>query len=198
MTTYQKIIAALERLGQALRSVLLSDAMNEGLSITQAQILVQCYLQPGRLYGVSDLATELDLSQPTVSDAVAALHRKGLVQKLQREDDRRAVAIVLTPAGKGLARRLWHQQVRRFEQALAHLSPEEANQLLYLLLRTIALAYQESILHSARTCLTCRFFQVSSTAAEPRYFCTLLEAELTLPDLRILCPEHELPQEKAP
>lgn len=192
MTTPQKIIASLERLGQALRSLLLTDALNEGLSVTQAQILLQGYLQPGHLYGVSELADELELTQPTVSDAVTTLQRKGFLQKLQREDDRRAVILLLTPKGKAVARRLWQQQVRRFEKAIAHLSPEEQTQFLYLLLRTIASAYEEGVLHVARTCLTCRFLRVTPENQSSPYFCTLLETPLDTAALRLLCPEHEL------
>ena len=196
MTLEQKIVAALERIGQALRSLVLSDAMNEGLSITQAQVLLQCYLQPGRLYGVTDLSEELDLSQPTISDAIATLQRKGLIQKLQREDDRRAVVLVLTSKGKAVARRLWTQQSRRFERLSERFSAEEQKQLLYLLLRFIAYAYEAGHLHTARTCLTCRFLQRLSTQTDaPQYFCSLLETPLDLGDLRTLCPEHELPQE---
>ncbi len=194
MTIPQKIVAALERLGQALRSLLLTDALSEGLSITQAQILLQCYLQPGRLYGISELADELELTQPTVSDAVATLQRKGFIQKLQREDDRRAVILVLTPKGKATARRLWQQQSQRFERAVGRLSPQEQTQLLYLLLRVIASAYEEGMLHVARTCLTCRFLRIAPEDQSP-YFCTLLEIPLDIAALRPLCPEHELPHE---
>jgi DNA-binding MarR family transcriptional regulator len=198
MTTPQKIVAALERIGQALRSLLLSDAMEEGLSITQAQVLLQCYLQPGRFYGVTDLAEELDLSQPTISDAITTLQRKGLLQKLQREDDRRAVVLVLTPRGKAIARRLWIQQSRRFEQLSERFSPEEQAQFLHFLLRFIAFAYEAGHLHTARTCLTCRFLQILERSGEsaPQYFCTLLETPLALTELRTSCPEHELPQEE--
>lgn len=194
MTTPEKIIAAIERLGQVLRSLLLSDALEEGLSITQAQILLQCYLQPRRLYSVSELAQELDLTQPTISDAVSALQRKGFLQKLQREEDRRVVTIVLSPHGKRVARRLWQRQIHRFEKALAHFSPAETSQLLHLLLRLIAAAYDEKLLRSARTCLTCRFLRTTGNTATP-YFCTLLEMPLALSDLRPLCPEHQLPTE---
>ncbi len=190
MPLTHKIVAALERLGQVLRSLLLTDAIAEGLSITQAQILLQCYLQPGRLYGISELASELELTQPTISDAVTTLQRKGLLQKLPREDDRRALVLLLTPKGKAIARRLWQQQVRRFENSLNHLSSVELSQLLYLLLRTIAAAYEEGLLHAARTCLTCRFFQVLSDR-QPAYFCSLLETPLELAELRFPCPEHE-------
>lgn len=196
MTLQQKIVAALERIGQALRSLLLSDAMEEGLSITQAQVLLQCYLQPGRLYGVTDLAEELDLSQPTISDAITTLQRKGLLQKLQREDDRRAVVLVLTAQGKAAARRLWMQQSRRFEQLSQRFSPEEQAQFLHLLLHFIAFAYKAGHLHTARTCLTCRFLQTLEAGENPpQYFCSLLETPLALTDLRTSCPEHELPQE---
>ncbi|MCS7169661.1 MAG: MarR family winged helix-turn-helix transcriptional regulator, partial [Candidatus Kapabacteria bacterium] len=154
MTTPAKIVAALERLGQLLRSLLLSDAMNEGISITQAQILLQCYLQPGRLFSITELAEELDLTQPTISDSIASLQRKGLLQKLQREDDRRTVSVVLTAKGKAIARRLWQRQAHSFEKVFGHLSDSETIELLYLLLRVIASAYTEGILQSARTCLT--------------------------------------------
>ncbi|MEN3026378.1 MAG: MarR family winged helix-turn-helix transcriptional regulator [Chlorobiota bacterium] len=199
MTLASKVIAALERLGRVLRSVLLADALSEGISTTQAQILLQCYLQPGRLYGITELAGELDLTQPTVSDSVTSLQRKGLLQKLQREDDRRAVAVVLTAKGRAIAHRLWQRQVQRFEKVLSHLSDNEEVQLLHLLLQTIAAAYAEGILQSARTCLTCRFLRRLPTEYRERqlaYFCSLLEMPLDIPDLRVLCPDHEPREEE--
>jgi DNA-binding MarR family transcriptional regulator len=191
MDTSQKIIAALERIGQSLRSLLLSHAFAEGLSVTQSQLLLQCYLQPGRLYTVSELAAELDLTQPTVSDAISALQRKGLLQKLQREDDRRAVAVALTPRGRALARRLWQQHTQRFEDVIARFSAEEQALLLHLLLRFIAYAYESGVLQSTRTCPTCRFFVRRQSESGTSYFCALLEQPLTLTDLRVLCPDHE-------
>ncbi|MCS7176520.1 MAG: MarR family winged helix-turn-helix transcriptional regulator [Candidatus Kapabacteria bacterium] len=199
MTLGSKVIAALERLGRVLRSVLLADALGEDISITQAQILLQCYLQPGRLYSVTELAEELDLTQPTISDSVTSLQRKGLLQKLQREDDRRAVAVVLTAKGRATAHRLWQRQVRRFEKVLSHLSANQEVQLLHLLLQTIAAAYAEGVLRSARTCLTCRFLRRLSTEhreRQPAYFCSFLEIPLDIPDLRILCPDHEPREEE--
>src|SRR3546814_11124840 len=49
------------------------------------------------------IATEIAVTQPTASDAVAALVRKGYVEKLPDPDDARAARLHPTDSGKRLA-----------------------------------------------------------------------------------------------
>jgi DNA-binding MarR family transcriptional regulator len=186
-----KLVAALERVGQALRVELREPAMDEGLSPTQAQILLRLASErpPGQRVGA--LAAALDVRQPTISDAVAALERKGLLERRPDAGDARAAKLALTAHGRAVADRLsgWDERARAELRRL----PRQARQaLLTLLLDLIAGLQAAGVVGVARTCPTCRFFrfQVRPGMARP-HRCALLDMPLGPGDLRLDCPEHE-------
>ncbi|HKH57793.1 MAG TPA: MarR family transcriptional regulator, partial [Rubrobacter sp.] len=98
-----KLVAALERLSQVFRVRLREEAWKRDLSSTQAQFLIYLLYHDVELRRVSQLAREFDLTQATVSDAVASLETKGLVQREQWPEDRRVVTLRLTKDGEKLA-----------------------------------------------------------------------------------------------
>ena len=77
--------------------------MGADLSPTQAQFLIYLLYHDVELRRVSQLAREFDLTQATVSDAVASLETKKLIQREQWPEDRRVVTLRLTPDGEKLA-----------------------------------------------------------------------------------------------
>jgi DNA-binding MarR family transcriptional regulator len=119
-----RIVAALERLSQVFRVRLREEAWERDLSPTQAQFLIYLLYHDVELRRVSQLAREFDLTQATVSDAVAALETKGLVKRDQWPEDRRVVTLRLSPDGEKLATTLsrWADPVR---EHLGRFSPEE-------------------------------------------------------------------------
>jgi hypothetical protein len=76
-----KLAAALERVGQALRVQMWDNAKQHGLSPTQLQVLLRLAADPPNRRRIGVLAAEVDVTYPTVSDAVAVLSRKGLVAR---------------------------------------------------------------------------------------------------------------------
>jgi DNA-binding MarR family transcriptional regulator len=186
-----KLVAALERVGQALRVELRERAGDHGLTPTQAQILLRLTSDQPARRRVGALAAALDVRQPTVSDAVAALERKGLLERHRDTDDARAATLRPTRRGRGVAARLgtWDERARTELRAL----PEEHKQRsLSLLLDLIAALQRAGVVGVARTCPTCRFFRpgARSYPAAPHY-CALLDVPLGRGDLRLDCPEHE-------
>jgi DNA-binding MarR family transcriptional regulator len=186
-----KLVAALERVGQALRGQLRERAMDEGLTPTQAQILLRLAAEESPRRRVGALAAALDVRQPTISDAVAALERKGLLERRLAAGDARAATLALTARGRVVSDRLsaWDEQARAELRRL----PRQARQIsLTLLLDLIAGLQAAGVVGVARTCPTCRFFrfQVRSSAARP-HRCALLDMPLGPGDLRLDCPEHE-------
>ena len=186
-----KLAAALERVGQALRTELRQRARELGLTPTQAQVLLRLAHGQRERRRVGTLADELDVSAPTLSDAVAVLLRKGLVERGPDPADARARALRLTRRGRTSARRLadWDQRVR---QPLAEIPRGDKETALLLLLDLIARLYQEGVVSVARTCITCRHLR-SGTPADggARHHCALLDMPLGDGDLRVDCPEHE-------
>lgn len=97
-----QIAFALARIGVVLKSRAWDQSEPLGVNPTQAQILVRLALRgPSR---ASVLAADLGVTQPTLSDAVAALVRKGHLKRAPDPDDGRAVRLHLTEQGGGWPR----------------------------------------------------------------------------------------------
>jgi DNA-binding MarR family transcriptional regulator len=186
-----KLVAALERVGQALRGELRERATDEGLTPTQAQIVLRLAADPPPRRRVGALATALDVRQPTISDAVAALERKGLLERRPDAGDARAATLALTARGRAAAERVgsWDERARA---EVRRLPRETRRASLTLLLDLIAGLHAAGVVGVARTCPTCRFFRFEARpgAARP-HRCALLDMPLGAGDLRLDCPEHE-------
>ena len=186
-----KLVAALERVGQALRGELRERAMDEGLSPTQAQIVLSLAAERPTRRRVGALAAALDVRQPTISDAVAALERKGLLERRPDAGDARAATLALTAQGRAVSDQLgaWDERARA---ELGRLPRQARQASLTLLLDLIAALQAAGVVGVARTCPTCRFFrfQARPGAARP-HRCALLDMPLGPSDLRLDCPEHE-------
>lgn len=159
----------------------------EGLTPTQGDIL-RALLQRQEGLRVSTLATHLSVSQPTASDAVAALERKGLVQRLADPDDGRALLLRVTRGGRALARR-WPLS---FGVVVDALSPTDQALLLGIVTRSIDALQRRGALSPQRMCLSCRYFapDIHRDKARPHH-CRFIDAPLGEGDLRVDCPEHE-------
>ena len=71
-----KIVAGLERLSQAFRTLLWEKAKEFGLSPIQIQVLIFIHYHSKEKSTVSYLAQEFNLTKPTISDAIKALEQK--------------------------------------------------------------------------------------------------------------------------
>jgi len=184
-----KVTAAIDRLGQVLRSLLHVQA-REGdvaLSPLQAQALVFLRYHGTALARVGQLAREFEVSAPTVSDAVRVLVGKGLVEKARDPDDGRATVLHLTDAGAHAAERLggWADAVR---DQVAASEPGQRDAALAFLLGLVGRLAEAGVVSAARTCTTCRYL---GTGDGGGYTCQLVGVALALRDLRLDCPEHE-------
>jgi DNA-binding MarR family transcriptional regulator len=185
----RKLAAALERVGQAVRVQLWDQAKAHRLTPTQLQVLLRLLYAPDQRRRVGILAAELDLTQPTISDAVAVLHRKGLIEREQFGPNPRSTVLSLSARGVELAQTLetWDVRMRNVVAALPDIQKEEA---LRLLLDMIAGLQREGVITVARMCVTCRFFR-KDAHAPGQHHCALLDLPLAPSDLRVDCPEHE-------
>lgn len=181
----RKLLAAVDRLGRALRAARQRVATDHGLSPLGVNILE--VLADGRPRRVGELAAELDITQPTVSDSLVTLEGRALVSRAPDPADRRSTLVGLTDAGA--------DQARAIVAALAPLAGGEADPTgdrattLRVLLGEIARLRHAGVITVDRSCLTCRHFQPPAGGAPAH--CLLLDAPLADPDLRVDCPEHE-------
>jgi DNA-binding MarR family transcriptional regulator len=185
----RKLAAALERIGQAVRVQLWDWAKAHELTPTQLQVLLRLAYDPQERRRVGALAAELDVTQPTISDAVAVLVRKGLVDRSQTRGDARSPVLSLSPRGADLVRTVeaWDTKLRG---ALATLPASRKAEALRFLLEVIADLQREGVVTVARMCVTCRFFR-QDAHSPGQHHCALLDLPLAPADLRVDCPEHE-------
>lgn len=104
--TDSKILAAIERLANANRAWLQSVATANGLTPMQVQIIEIVGAAPAEERKVSAIARELNVRQPTVTDAVNTLEGKGLVKRTADANDGRASVVELTAAGRRAEKKL--------------------------------------------------------------------------------------------
>ncbi|CAB4922331.1 unannotated protein [freshwater metagenome] len=186
-----RLAGALERVGHATRVALWQQAKEHGLSPVQVQLLGRLATAPPARRRVGRLAAELDVTAPTISDAISALRRKGLVSSSPDPADARIQTLELTPEGREVARA--SAAASADVDAVLAAQPVVAKvDALGLLLDVIAGLHERGVLSVARTCTTCRFFRrADPRAAEAVHHCGLLDAPLPPEALRVDCLEHE-------
>jgi DNA-binding MarR family transcriptional regulator len=183
-----KLVAALERIGQALRVQMWDTAKQHGLSPTQLHVLLRLATDPPARRRIGVLARELDVTHPTVSDAVAVLRRKGLVD---RDPASRNAGLSLSARGRAVADALadWDERTRA---QLAELPSADKHATLRLLLDLIAGLQRSGAITVARMCVTCRYFRRDAHPDSSRpHHCSLVDAPMGTGDLRVDCAEHE-------
>ena len=87
----RKLLAAVDRLGRALRAARQSVATRHELSQLGVSLIET--LADGRVRRIGDLAAELTVSQPTVSDALAVLDRRDLIARVRDPLDMRSTQL---------------------------------------------------------------------------------------------------------
>ncbi|MDN5750871.1 MAG: MarR family winged helix-turn-helix transcriptional regulator [Pseudonocardia sp.] len=178
-----RLADAVERLGDAARAMLRRSAAADGLSPTQAQLLLRITSGSAPREGTGALAGWLEVSAPTVSDALRTLAVKGMVERGQPPEPRVWTA---TPRGLETARQLRHWRGPLLG-ALRRQATERKAEALASILQVIAELNVDGHISTARNCLTCRFFR-GEQAGEG--WCTLLDTALSPATLRVDCPEH--------
>ena len=181
----RKVLAAVKRLGRALRAARQLVATRHALSLLGVSVIET--LTDGRARRVGDLAAELDVSQPTVSDAVSTLDKRGLLERYRDPSDLRSTLIGLTGAGHAVGSEI-AVALRPVLAAESGTASDRATTL-RVLLGEIARLQEAGVISVNRSCPTCRHYQPTGTGSPAR--CLLLGKALRDRDLRVDCPEHE-------
>src|SRR5262245_25411651 len=110
--------------------------------------VTQCYAIEALLRrgpsGLNDLAKELYLDKSTTSRVVATLERKGYLRRASHPEDRRAVVLTVTGAGRRLHDRIRKDLVAEERKLLADFEPEVRKAAPKLLLRLARAAASRS------------------------------------------------------
>lgn len=181
----------LERLASVLRADQWSAANAAGLNPTQAHVLSFLAGRGEAGLRVKAIAGHLGVTQPTATDSVAALERKGLVSKQADASDARAVAVRVTQAGRDAVRAIGLSSMAT-DEALAALSPTDQAALLLLVTKLIRSLQLAGALPAQRVCVTCRHFRPNAhPGADAPHHCAFVNAAFGSRDLRLDCGEHE-------
>jgi DNA-binding MarR family transcriptional regulator len=183
----RKFIAAIERLGRARRVARQAVATEFHISLLQLQIVEHLDTLSSRRLGL--LAAELDVTQPTISDAISALYDKGIAERKADSDDGRATQATLTATGSELAARATATLAPKLHDERVDSDQDQATALKVVLneIRRMQLA---GVISINRSCLSYSHCQPPVASVPGR--CLLLRTELTPADLRVDCADHHL------
>lgn len=176
-----KLAAALEQLARARRIQRQALATEHAVSPLQLDLLATLVAGTPPEPTIGLLARELGVAQPTVTDAVAALERKGLVVRESAPGTRR-VCVRTTAAGRALG-----ETEDPLARAAARLDPQTRDAALEAAFTMIATLVDDGTITVARTCFTCRFHRRDAGGSR----CDLLGMPLPASELRVNCPEHQ-------
>lgn len=185
-----RINDGLKRIAAAMRSDEWAAAQTLGVNPTQLQILT--YLD-ARSTGtrVTEIAAHLGVSQPTATDSVNALQRKGYVAKAAGAD-RRSSTVGITSEGRDALREAG-QSENVTRDALAALPAAEQQELLMSLVKVITTLQEAGAIPVQRMCSTCRYFEAHRHAGKDApHHCHFVNAPLRRRDFRVDCRDHEI------
>lgn len=182
----RSVLAALDRLGRARRAH--HQALAERLGLTPLQLELLRTVGAGSPPDptVGRLASELAVSQPTVTASVHALQRKGLVVRTPDPRDARRTLVRATANGLAVIAEASDPD-DDWLAVISGLPADRAAATLETLLDLVAGLVGTGAISVARTCLTCRFH---APAGPTGHHCTLLGRGLPTAELRVDCPEH--------
>ena len=109
------------------------DAACAELGLTQAQYGALVVLATEPQIDQTRLARALGFDKVTVLRVLRGLEERGLVLRRPSATSRKHLAIVLTPAGRGLLKRAQTPVHEAYEQLMAPLSPQQRDQFIDML-----------------------------------------------------------------
>lgn len=187
----QRIAAGLARISLLLRQHGWQAASARSLTPTQAQILAALASRPPRSLRLSALAELLALTLPTVSDAVAALDKKGLMRRRSDPADSRAALLELTARGRRAAEAA-SQWPDYLLSAVDGLPVPMQEQLLAALMAMVRSLQQQGRIPVARMCTNCLYFEPDRFPGAPEpHYCRFVNSAFGLRGFRIDCPDFQ-------
>ncbi len=190
----QRIAMGLSKVSMALKHQARQDAGESGLSPTQSQILTIIADGPRR---PSEVAAQMAISLPTVSESVRTLVDKGLVKKVRDERDARATVLHLTARGRRAASAImgWPDFLATAVEAM---SPMEQEVFFTGLIKMIRLLQERGQIPVSGMCVSCTHFRPHMYEnAERPHHCALVNAPFGARHLRLDCPEQTPAEETA-
>ncbi len=89
---------------------------------------------------INELANELNVTSPGVTQLVTGLERKGFVQRTMDQADRRSVNVLLTDEGRAIAQRAKERRQAMLQTMESRMGREKVNRLFTLLNEAVEMA----------------------------------------------------------
>lgn len=124
------LVDGLVRSAFQVMGVLTRIGAEHDLSLTQLRVLG---ILRDRHPHMSDLAAFLGLDKSTMSGLIARAERRGLLTRGTSSEDKRAVVVLITDAGRDLTQRMYEEAKNALAPATGRLGPEQLEQLARLL-----------------------------------------------------------------
>jgi DNA-binding MarR family transcriptional regulator len=181
----------LDRISAVMRADQWTIAGTAGLNPTQLHALTFIAGRAKRGVRIGAVAAQLGVTQPTATDSIAALVRKGLATKKADPEDPRAVNVRITQSGCDVVRGIG-LAITATESALETLSQGEQAELLRLIIKTIRALQIAGAIAPQRMCVTCKYFRahVHEDRRSPHH-CDYVDKAFGVEGLRLDCAEHE-------
>lgn len=186
-----RIREAISRLAGVLRIDEWNRAKRTGLSPTQMSILDLLEGRDRSGLAVKEIAARLGVSQPTATDSINALERKGHIVKRTDGQDRRGVNIGVTDTGLS-AIEVGGLSGSIVEEAVSALDAGEQEALLVSMVKMIRHLQEKGEIPVQRMCVTCRHFGPFAHADPDRpHHCHFVDSRFGQRELRVDCRDHE-------
>jgi DNA-binding MarR family transcriptional regulator len=184
----ERLLDGLDRFALVMRSDARRDAALRGLNPAQKTILRLLAARPAGLR-VRAIAEHLGVRQPTVTDSVIALERKGLVRRQRDPADARATIVTALP---GALAEPAAETRSKAAAALTNLSEAEQIALLKTLIKLIRSLQLSNAIPPQRLCVTCKYFRPNvHPELDTPHHCAYVNAPFGDRALRLDCTEHE-------
>jgi DNA-binding MarR family transcriptional regulator len=185
-----RLIHGFAKIGGVIKNRAWREALSDGLTPTQGQILSLLRSRPRTGMRLSGIAAELGVTKATASDAVSVLVHKELVGKARSPEDRRAVAVTLTEPGRQSAWRAMHWWDFLFD-AFETLSEGERRTTLRALSKVLYSLEESEHIPGARMCASCMFFRPgASNDPLASHHCAFGDFDFGDDELRLDCTAY--------
>lgn len=181
-----RLILSLQRLSDILKAMQWEQARTLGLTPLQLQILLFTGYHPAELNKVAHIATELQLSRPTISDAVASLVSKGLLDMQPDKRDRRSFSMVPTTSGREILLKA-EEYATPLAEVIEKRPGFEKNNLYQTIFAMIAGLMTKDSGGLQRMCYNCAHYQGNK---KRQHNCLFLNKTLASAELQIDCMYH--------
>lgn len=187
-----RLSEGLSRLATVLGADDRARAKALGLTATQLSVIELLAGRPEGV-GVGEIARHLAVTQPSATDSIIALERKGLVEKVSPVGDRRASIVRLTVEGRQ-STSAGFAVAGALTNAVSQLPEARKEALLVTVITLIRTLQEAGAIPVQRMCPTCQYFRPHHHA-DPRqpHHCALVDAAFGDPELRVDCRDHRSP-----